>query len=93
MKHRNIGSDFDDFLKEEGILEETEAIAAKRAIAYQIQQAMEAQGMSKMALSEKIGTSRSSLDRLLDPAYPSLSLKTLVKATASLGKKLSIRLV
>jgi len=93
MKHKNIGSNFDDFLKEEGILADVEAVAVKRVIAYQIKHLLDEQKITKLALSQKMGTSRSSLDRLLDPSDTSLSLKTLSRVAFSLGKKLSIQLI
>jgi DNA-binding Xre family transcriptional regulator len=92
MKHKNIGSNFDDFLQEEGILAETESVAVKRVVALQIKQLMAEKNMTKSNMAKKMGTSRSSLNRLLDPANMSVSLKTLEKAANSLGKKLSIQL-
>ena len=65
-RKRNIGSDFDKFLAEEGILEHSTAVAIKRVITWQIGEAMKAQGITKRALAERMKTSRSSLDRLLD---------------------------
>jgi DNA-binding Xre family transcriptional regulator len=93
MKHKNIGSDFDDFLAEEGILAEVESAAIKEVISRQILQLMTDQKISKMAMSKKMGTSRSALDRLLDPKNTSVSLKTLDRAAASLGKRLNIQIV
>lgn len=93
MKHKNIGSNFDDFLQEEGILAETESVAVKRVVAFQIQQLMAEKNMSKTNMAKKMGTSRSSLNRLLDPTNMSVSLKTLEKAANSLGKKLTVQLV
>jgi len=93
MTHKNIGSNFDDFLQEEGILAETDAAAVKRVVAYQIQQLMAENKMTKTNMAKKMGTSRSSLNRLLDPANMSVSLKTLEKAANSLGKKLTVQLV
>jgi DNA-binding Xre family transcriptional regulator len=93
MTHKNIGSNFDDFLQEEGILAETDAAAVKRVVAYQIQQLMAEKKMTKTNMAKKMGTSRSSLNRLLDPANMSVSLKTLEKAANSLGRKLTVQLV
>ncbi len=93
MKHKNIGSDFDDFLQEEGILAETESVAVKRVVAFQIQQLMVENKLTKTHMARKMGTSRSSLSRLLDPTNMSVSLKTLEKAANSLGKKLTVQLV
>ena len=93
MKHKNIGSNFDDFLQEEGILAEVEGTAIKEIISKQIIQLMTDQNLSKLAMSRRMGTSRSALDRLLDPQNNSVSLKTLDKAALSLGKRVNIQLV
>jgi predicted XRE-type DNA-binding protein len=93
MNEKHVGSDFDDFLREEGLLEEVEAVAAKRVLAYQISEAMKEQELSKSAMARRIGTSRSSLDRLLDPEVPSVTLLTLEKAARVLGKRVRIEMV
>jgi antitoxin HicB len=93
MKHKNIGSNFRDFLNEEGILAEVERAAVKEVVAFQIMEMMEEKKISKLEMAKRMGTSRSALDRLLDPHNPSVSLKTLDRAAASLGKKLSIQLI
>ena len=92
MKHKNIGSNLDDFLHDEGILAEVERDAIKEIIASQILNLMQEQKISKVEMSKRMGTSRSALDRLLDPTNTSVSLKTLDKAASSLGKKLNIQL-
>ncbi|HPA16083.1 MAG TPA: helix-turn-helix transcriptional regulator [Desulfobacterales bacterium] len=92
MKHKNIGGNFDDFLQEEGILAEVEGDAIKEIISKQLLQLMTEQKISKIEMSRRMGTSRSALDRLLDPKNTSVSLKTLDKAASSLGKKLNIQL-
>jgi len=92
MKHKNIGSNFDSFLEEDGLLADAQAVAVKRVIAYQIEEAMKQKKMTKAGLAKKMGTSRSALDRLLDPSNVSVSLKTLGKAASTLGKKLKIQL-
>ena len=92
MKNKHLGSNFDNFLKDEGTLAETEAIAVKRVIAYQIQEMMKKKQLSKTALAEQMHTSRSALDRLLDPGNVSITLQTLEKAALALGKRLKIRL-
>ncbi len=92
MKNKNLGSNFDDFLKDEGILAETEAIAVKRVIAFQIEEMMKKKHLSKTALAEKMQTSRSALNRLLDPTNVSITLQTLEKAALALGKRLRIKL-
>jgi DNA-binding Xre family transcriptional regulator len=88
--HKNIGSDFDSFLAEEGILGEVEATAAKRVLAYQIQQEMENQRLTKTEMAAKMHTSRAAVNRLLDPQNTAVTLKTLEQATAALGKRLRI---
>ena len=72
MNKRNIGSNFDDFLAEEGMLEEVTAVAVKRVIAWQIEQEMTAQRITKTAMAKKMRTSRASLNRLLDENDTSL---------------------
>lgn len=93
MDERHLGSDFDDFLREEGLLDDAEAVAAKRVLAYQISRAMEEQKLTKSAMARRMGTSRSSLDRLLDPSVPSVTLLTIEKAARVLGKKVRIEMV
>lgn len=88
-----IGSSLDDLLQEEGTLAETEAIALKRVIAWQVKQAMEEKNLTKKALAEEMKTSRSSLDRLLDPNYPSVTLDTIERAAAAIGKRVRFELV
>jgi antitoxin HicB len=88
----HIGSTLDDFLIEEGIYEEVNAIAIKRVLAWQIEQNMKKEGLSKSAMAERMGTSRQALDRLLDPENVAVTLKTLYKAARSLGRELHIEL-
>jgi DNA-binding Xre family transcriptional regulator len=92
MAKKNIGSNFDDFLKEEAMLEEVTAVAMKRVIAWQIAQEMKAQQMTKTALAKKMHTSRAALNRLLDENDASLTLTTLASAAAALGKKVNLQL-
>jgi DNA-binding Xre family transcriptional regulator len=92
-KNQYIGSSFDDFLAEEGILEEVTAVAMKRVIAWQIEEAMKAQRLTKTAMAAKMGTSRAALNRLLDGRDTSLTLTTLATAAAVLGKRLNVELV
>ncbi|RQR63806.1 Fis family transcriptional regulator [Burkholderia sp. Bp9125] len=91
--NRHIGSDFDTFLEEEGILEEATATAIKRVIAWQIEQEMKAQHLTKTAMAARMKTSRAALNRLLDATDTSLTLTTLASAAAALGKRLSFELV
>jgi len=93
MKNRSIGSSFDDFLNEEGIAEEVEAGAIKKIIAYQLLEAIEKEKITKTALATRLETSRSAVDRLLDPENESITLLTLKKAATVLGKKLRLELV
>jgi antitoxin HicB len=92
MKHKNVGSNFDDFLYDEGILAEVESSAIKEIISKQIIKLMTDQKISKVEMSRRMGTSRSALDRLLNPHNTSVSLKTLDRAASSLGKRLNIQL-
>ena len=90
---QHIGSSFDNFLQEEGIFEEVNAVAVKRVLAWQIAQAMKAQNLTKTALAEKMHTSRASLNRLLDDEDTSLTLATLTSAANALGKQIKIELL
>ena len=92
MKNRHVGSDFDEFLAEDGLLGEVEATAVKRVIAYQLVRFMEENQLSKTAMAERMHTSRSALDRLLDPSNPSVTLRTMDRAAQALGKRLRIEL-
>ena len=92
MKANNIGSSFDDYLREEALLGEATAVAVKRVIAWQIDQEMKAQNLTKSAMAKKMHTSRAALNRLLDASDTSLTLTTLSSATTVLGKKLRIEL-
>lgn len=91
-KNPHIGSSVDDFFAEEGMLEEIEAIAIKRVIALELQQALENTSMTKTELARRLDTSRSQVDRILDPANESITLNTLIKAAALLGKRLHVSL-
>jgi antitoxin HicB len=92
MDNKYIGSDFDEFLVEEGLLEKAEAVAIKRVLAYQVEQLMQEQNLSKTEMSRRMKTSRAALDRLLDPANQSVTLQTLARAARALGKRLQISL-
>ena len=90
MSDKHIGSNFDDFLEEEGILAKTEAVAVKRVIAFQVEQMMKEQNLSKTEMSRRMKTSRAALDRLLDPANQAVTLMTLDRAARALGRRLKI---
>ena len=92
MKKEHIGSDFDDFLRDERLLDSSEAVAAKRVIAYQIAQEMERGHLTKSEMAHRMRTSRPALDRLLDPSNPSVTLSTLERAASAVGKKLKVEL-
>lgn len=89
----HTGSSFDDFLKEEGIYEECTASALKRVLAWQIEQEMHRQKITKSAMAERMHTSRSQLDRLLDPEITGVSLETLQRAATVVGRELRVELV
>ena len=89
----HTGSSFDSFLEEEGIREEVEAVAIKRVIAWQLSQAMKAGHVTKKEMAERIGTSRSQLDRLLDPENGAVHLQTIARAARAVGKRLRVEMV
>jgi hypothetical protein len=95
MKKRNprIGSSLDDFLKEEGILQEARATALKEALAWQVQKAMKRAKINKVEMARRMNTSRAALDRLLDPGNASVTLQTLCRAARAIGRDLRIELV
>ena len=88
----HTGSTFDSFLEEEGIREDVEAVAVKRVLAWQLAEAMRKKKKTKQALARELQTSRSQLDRLLDPANVAVSLDTITRAASALGKKVIIRI-
>ena len=90
----HFGSAFDDWLKEQGIYEEVTTHATKRVLAWQIEQAMKAQGISKVEMARRMGTSRAHLDRLLDPDNDKVQLDTVQRAAAAaaVGRKLRLEL-
>ena len=92
MAKRNVGSNFDDFLEEEGILEEVSAVAVKRVIAFQLAEKMSEKNLTKTELARRMDTSRSALDRLLDPENSSVTLQTLQSAANALGGRLNVEL-
>jgi predicted XRE-type DNA-binding protein len=94
-KHRkrtnHSGSSFDSFLEQEGIREEVEAVAIKRVLAWQLEQAMREKQKTKQAMARQLHTSRSQLDRLLDPRNVSVTLDAITRAARALGKRVIIR--
>ncbi len=93
MKKKNIGSSFDSFLREEGIYEEVSATAIKRVLARQVEAAMQEKHFSKAEMARRMRTSRAALDRLLDPDYETVTLTTLRKAAAAVGREIRLELV
>jgi antitoxin HicB len=86
------GSSFRNFLDEEGIREEVESMAVKRVLAWQLERVMRKRRKTKQAMAKELRTSRSQLDRLLDPRNVSVSLRTITRAASVLGKKVVIRI-
>jgi antitoxin HicB len=93
VKKKNIGSSFDSWLREEGIYEEVTAAAIKRVLARQLEAAMKEKRFSKAEMARRMRTSRSALDRLLDPEYDAVTLSTLRKAATAVGRQLRLELV
>ena len=92
-KNPHDGTTLDDFLEAEGISEEVQAAALKRAMALRIADLMEEKEMKKTTLAKRMHTSRAALDRLLDPSNTSVTLATLTRAAAALGRRVKIELV
>ena len=92
MNKKRIGSNFDEFLRDEQLLDDVEATAIKRVIAFQIVQEMKRRKLTKMEMASRMKTSRAALERLLDPANTSVTLSTLERAALALGKKLRIEI-
>jgi antitoxin HicB len=92
-KKGHIGSSFEDFLKEEGTREQTNAAALKRVLAWELQQAMIRDGVTKNEMAKRMRTSRSQLDRILDPKNASVQLDTVFKAARALGRQVRFELV
>ena len=92
-RNKHIGSSFDDFLAEQGLLEATNAIAAKRVIAWQLAEAMKLAGITKTEMADRMHTSRAALNRVLDENDTGLTLDTLSKAAAALGRRVKVELV
>lgn len=90
MKKQSIGSSFDEFLEEQGILEEVEEAAVKKVLAFQIAEAMKKQNLTKVDMAKLMDTSRAVVDRLLDPDNSSVTLRTMTKAAQSVGKHLRL---
>ena len=92
MKRKHIGSNFEDFLAEEGILEECRASAIKFKIAHELEKAMKDRNISKAAMAKQLKTSRTGVERLLDPENTSITLNTMAKVARLLGKRIEFAL-
>jgi antitoxin HicB len=92
MKKKHIGSSFEDFLKEEGIFEETTTVAVKRVLAWQVAKTMKELGISKLEMAKRMRTSRSQVDRFLDPDNDKVLLETVQRAASAIGKRVSLSL-
>jgi antitoxin HicB len=92
MNEQYLGSDFDDFLREEGTLEHCQAVAVKRVLAYQLQEFMEQNQISKTEMASRMHTSRTALDRLLNPNNTAVTLDSMVKVACLMGKRLNVSL-
>lgn len=92
-KNPHEGSSFDDFLKEDGIYEECTAAALKKVLAWQLKEEMKNKKITKKVMAERMETSRSQLDRLLDPEKTGVSLETMQRAASVVGRELRIDLV
>lgn len=93
MTNPRVGSSFDEFLAGEGLRDEMEGLAQKRVIAWQLRQAMKESGVNKVELARRMGTSRTQVDRLLDPENAKVQLDTLQRAAHAIGAALRIELV
>lgn len=91
--NRHVGSSLDDFLRDDGLLEEARAVAIKEAVAFQVQKALEAGNISKVEMARRMKTSRAALDRFLAPGNASVTLQTLSRAARAIGRDLRIELV
>jgi len=91
--NRHRGSSIDEFLKEEGVLEEFQARAVKEVIAWQLAQAMKQRKLSKRRLAALMHTSRTQIDRVLDPQDGNVTIETLQRAAAIVGRKVQVELV
>jgi len=92
-KKNHRGSDFRDFLEEQGIREEVETRALKQAVSLQLERLLKQQTLTKAEMAVRMKTSRAAVDRLLDASNPSVTLTTLGKAARALGRKVKIELV
>lgn len=93
MSSGHVGSGIEDLLREEGVLEEFQARAIKEVIAWQLEQAMKERNISKRRLAALMHTSRTQVERVLDPTHGNVTLETLQRAAAIVGRKVQVELV
>ena len=91
-RNKHLGSSFDEFLRSEGLYEEVTTLAWKRVLSWEVTEAMKKEGISKSEMAKRMGTSRSQLERLLDPENPNVLLDTVQKAATAVSKRLTIGL-
>jgi antitoxin HicB len=92
-KRGRIGSSFESYLKKEGLHEEASAVAVKRVLAWELERAMTDGGVTKNEMAKRMQTSRSQLDRILDPDNDKIQLDTVFKAARALGREVKLELV
>jgi antitoxin HicB len=92
-RNKHLGTSFDDFLREEGIYEEVTSVAWKRVLSWEVTEAMKKGGITKSEMAKRMKTSRSQLERFLDPENSCVLLETVQKAAAAIGKRITIGLV
>ena len=91
VKNKNVGTTLEDFLKEEGRLEDARAVAIKRVVAWELLDAMKRQKITKVELARRLKTSRTQVERILDPANDKVTLLSIAKAASALDKKLILK--
>ena len=91
-KNLRVGPSLEDLMRQDGMYEDAKNYAIKPVLAYKLAQAMEAQNLSKAGMAARMGTSRSQLDRLLDPENEGVTLRTLKRAAAAVGMRLELEL-
>ena len=91
-RNRHVGSSFDEFLRTEELYEEVTTLAWKRVLSWEVSEAMRKERITKSEMARRMGTSRSQLERLLDPKNPHVLLETVQKAATAVGKRLMIGL-
>jgi len=92
IERGKVGSSFEDFLKEQGTYEETTDRAVKRVLAFQLAEEMKAKGITKVKMAEMLDTSRSQLNRLLDPMADNVTLSSLSKVARLMGRSIHLEL-